>query len=226
MHRIQNRALALVALSTAITSGLDAQNHKPLDAAFALRVGTLGFGLEAGKLFTPHLGARVGANFGTFKHTGTSSEISYDFSLRLKGVSALLDYFPKGRGSFHLTGGLVTKPLTVDLAGRPTSTGTFKINGHEYTAAQVGTLTGAGRFKSGPYLGLGFGTPARKGRVEFLFDLGAVLAKAKITLSATGAASNQQLAADLAAQSAKTQKDLNKYAKVYPVLDLGFGVRF
>ena len=226
MRRNPSVPLALVLLCTSVPCALPAQDHKAIDASIAFRTGTLGFGLEAGKLILPHLGARLGANFFKFTHTGTSSDITYDFSLKLKGVSALVDYFPHRRGAFHLTGGLVTKPLRVDATGVPTSSGTFKINDRQYTAAQVGTLTANGRFTTAPYLGLGFGTPAKKGRVEFLFDLGAVLGKAKLTLSATGAASNQQLAADLAAQSAKTQKDLDKYAKVYPVLDLGIGVRF
>ena len=217
---------AVVLLCTSVPGALPAQDHRAIDASIAFRAGTLGFGLEAGKLLVPHLGARVGANIFKLNRTGNSSDISYDFSLRWKAVSALVDYFPRRRGAFHLSAGLITKPLTIDATGRPTSSGTFEINHHQYTAAQVGTLTGDGRFTTAPYLGLGFGTPAKKGRVEVLFDLGAVLGKAKITLSATGAASNQQLAADLAAQSATTQKDLDKYAKVYPVLDLGIGVRF
>jgi len=226
MRRNPSVPLALVLACASLPAALLAQGGKPLDADIAFRFGTLGFGPEIGKLIVPHFGARLGANFFKFSHTGTSSDITYDYSLKLKGVSALVDYFPHRRGKFHLTGGLVTRPLRINATGQPTSSGTFKINDRQYTSAQVGTLTADGRFTTAPYLGLGFGTPARRGRVEFLFDLGAVLGKAKITLSATGAASNQQLAADLAAQSAKTQKDLDKYAKVYPVLDFGIGVRF
>ena|SRR5438309_1480446 len=85
-----------------------------------------------------------------------------------------------------------------------------------------------GKFKNaGPYLGFGFGTPANTGGgLKLLFDLGAIITKPTISLTSTGAASNAQLAADLQAQETKTQHDVRKYLKVYPVLSLGLGYRF
>jgi hypothetical protein len=200
-------------------------HHSGISLAF--RFLTLGFGLEAGKLLTDHLSARVGANYFKFSKSKTQSDISYDASLKLHAVSALLDLYPHGRGSFHFTGGLMTNPVTVTATGKPSSSGTFKINGNTYTTAQVGTLTATGKYPDvRPYLGLGFGTPARGGPLAFLFDLGAELGKPAVSLTATGGASNPQLAADLKAQADKTQHDVRKYAKVYPVVSLGLAYRF
>jgi hypothetical protein len=222
----------LAVLSAATPNLLLAQTgqpaSKPLDASVALRISTLGVGLEAGKLLMSHVGVRVGVNFGSISKTSNQSDISYDANLKFKAVSALVDLYLSPRGTFHFTGGLVTNPLTLTGTGQPSSSGTFTINSHDYTAAQVGTLTATGKFAGvGPYLGLGFGTSARKGgRLKFLFDLGTVIGSAKLTLTATGAGSNAQLASDLEAQRAKTEKDIDKIAKVYPVISFGLSYHF
>jgi hypothetical protein len=223
-------AIALLAAGTPnLLLAQKASPSTPLsDAALSLRASTLGIGFEAGKLLTSHLSVRVGANFGSLSPTSSRSDISYETSIKFKAVSALVDLYLKNRGNFHFTGGLVTNPLTFTGTGQPGSSGTFTINSHDYTAAQVGTLTATGKFAGvGPYLGLGFGTPARKGgRIKFLFDIGTVIGSAKVTLGATGAGSNAQLASDLEAQRAKTQKDIDKVAKVYPVISFGVSYHF
>ena len=226
--------LALLLLST-VPATAAAQTDDPsqsqgrhTDLGIGVRFGSLGFGLEASKLLTGHLGARVGANF--FKHTTTKtqSDISYDATLKLKAFTALVDVFPSQRGSFHLTGGLITDPAKVDAVGQPSTAGEFKINGNTYTTAEVGILHGTGKFPGvSPYLGLGWGTPARGAHpLSFLFDLGVALGKAKVNLTSTGAATNPALASDLEAQEKDTQHDIDDYTKVYPVLELGLAYRF
>jgi hypothetical protein len=199
-----------------------------LDLAVALRAGSPGIGLEVNKLLLRHLGVRVGGNYFRYSTTRTQSDIRYDATLKLRGVSALLDLYPGARGSFHFTGGLFTSPVKVTATGKPSAAGDFEINGNTYTASQVGTLDAEAKYSDvGPYFGLGFGTPANSHHgLVFLFDLGVVIGKAKVTMSATGAAGGSQLASDLAAQARKTQDDINEYAQVYPVLSFGLGYRF
>ena len=196
------------------------------DAAIGIRLSTLGLGLELGKQLADHISARVGINFGSFSQNGKKqTDLTYDVNLKLKAAEALIDYYPSKRGIFHFTAGLLTNPLTISGVGTPTASGTFTINGHSYTSAQVGTLRTSSKFPGAmPYLGLGFGTPAsRGGRVKFLFDLGAGIGKPTVALTSTGAGSNATLQADLNTQTAKTQKDLNKLA-AYPVISLGLAI--
>jgi hypothetical protein len=213
---------------TVVAQGSPSVGGGHAGVGIALRFGTLGVGLEASKLLTGHFAARVGANYFKFSTTKSQSDIDYKATAKLKAVSALIDFFLKSRGSFHLTGGLMTNPAKVSGTGQPTQTGEFEINGNSYTTAEVGTLKAEGKFPGvSPYLGIGWGTPARDdGALRFLFDLGATIGKAKISLTATGAAANPALASDLQAQEKKTQKDVDKYAKLYPVVLFGLAYRF
>ncbi|MEO8140552.1 MAG: hypothetical protein ABI742_12945 [Gemmatimonadota bacterium] len=213
---------ALLGQSGARSSGITS------DAAVALRLSTLGVGFEVGKLLTDHLSARVGINFGSLSRTGKQqTDITYDVHLKLKAFEALVDFYPSKRGVLHFTAGLLTNPVTITGDGQPSAGGTFTINNHTYTSAQVGKLRATGKFPgASPYVGLGFGTPAnRGGRVTFLFDLGVGIGKPTLSLTSTGAASDPTLQADLDVQRDKTQKDLDK-VPVYPVLSLGVAVHF
>jgi hypothetical protein len=233
MRSASFRVLSAVALSSGLVSArLAAQQaagtpaHRYANVSVGLRFGTPGLGLEVGKLLTDHLSVRVGANYLKANATKDQSGVTYNATLKLQAISALVDLYPGRRGGFHFTAGIFTNPMTLTGTGQPTG-GTYTINGVTYTSSQVGTLTAQGKFPGvSPYVGLGFGTPARNGALEFLFDLGAVIGKPTISLTATGAAADPAFAADLQAQRDQTQRDVDKYLKVYPVLSFGLAYRF
>lgn len=203
-------------------------DQRASDVAIGVRAGTLGVGITVAKLLVSHVGLRVGGDFFSLTLNGQQqTDITYDMKGKWNAVSALLDFYPAARGAFHLTGGLVTNPAKLTLTGRPTATGNFDINNHPYSSSQVGTLTGTIEFGSiEPYVGLGFGTAASNhGGLALVFDIGAVIGKPTVSLTATGAASNPQLQSDLNAQIASTQQDANKLP-AYPVVALGLIYRF
>jgi hypothetical protein len=197
------------------------------DLAVGGRISTLGFGVEVSKLITPNLAVRVGANKLNYSTTRTESDVTFDADLELESFSAVVDIYLSKRGSFHLTGGLMTDPGELSGVGRP-SESTFEINGVDYDAADVGVLTASGTWKSTlPYVGIGWGTPASSGGgISFAFDIGAALGKPTLALSASAATANSQLAADVAAERDSIQDDIEKYFAVYPVISLGLRVRF
>ncbi len=195
------------------------------DVAVDLVSSTLGFGVDVSKLVTPHIGVRIGGSYFSLSPNINQSDVEYDASLKLGSLSGLVDFFPGSRGVFHLTGGIMSNRTKVDATGVCTN-GSITLNSHSYTCAQVGTLGAAVKFPSAsPYVGLGFGTPAGKG-VHFVLNIGAAIGTPDLTLSASNSASNSQLAADVQAQRNKTQTDVNKYAKAFPVISSGFGFRF
>ncbi len=203
------------------------QQNDHTDAAVALRVGSLGLGLEISKLLSDHIGARISGNYFSLSRSGSRKNIDYDYDVKFQAFAGLIDLYPGARSSFHITGGVMTDPLKLGLTGKPTGTGTYDLNGTTYSSAQVGTLTGEIRFPSaGPYVGIGFGTPARNGgAIKFFFDLGAMVGHPTVSLTATGATPGSQLARDLQAQVASTQTDAEKL-KVYPVISLGLAYSF
>lgn len=221
MFRALRLSITLVALSPPIAL---AQGS---NTGIAVRFGTLGVGVELSRMLTDHIAARVAAHQFTYSRTQEQSDVTFDAQLKLQGLATLVDLYPGRRGAFHFTGGVMTAPAKVTATGVPNQ-GMIELNGSTYSQAEVGTLVADATFPSlNPYAGFGWGTPAGMGgRVRFLLDFGAVFAKPTVAMRATNAAVNAALAADLAAQQQQAQRDVEKYAKVFPVVQLGLIVRF
>ena len=216
MHVRSIVSLALIAPLTALSAQQSGSHGS--DMSVGVRFGTLGVGPEVAKLITSH----VGINFFSQSHTFTHSNANIAATVKLKAVTGLVDLYPGARGSFHLTAGVASNPITVTGSGTPS--GNITINGNPYTPAQVGVMTATGEWPSAsPYVGLGFGTPAAShAALRFVLDFGAVISKPNVGLTATGAASNPTLQSDLTAQISTIQNKV----PVYPVLALGIVVRF
>lgn len=229
--RIGGSALALGALScllalTPAVSRAQADSSNHLDLGVGVHVGTLGGGVEVNKLIFGHLGVRGEFNYFSFSLNHSISDVQYSAKLRLETIPVLLDLYPWSRGPFHVTGGVVFNQTQLTGSGVPDASGTIKLNGDSYTEAQVGVLSAAVKYpSSGGYFGLGFGTPARKSAVSFTFDVGAILSKPTVSLSATNPGEIPALTTDLAAQQASTQTSVNK-VRAYPVISTGILVRF
>ena len=186
----------------------------------------MGFGVQAGKLIFSHLGVRAGFNFFNYGVNNSVSDVSYSARLRFQNIPVMLDLFPWSRGSFHFTGGVVFDQNRITGTGQPDQSGDLSINHDRLLAV-------AGRDALGGHpLPLDGGL--RRHRVR---DAGAELAHgvhgrpgrddldASRRVDVTGAGSNPQLQSDLQAQQASTQSDVNKYAKIYPVISMGLAVR-
>lgn len=214
------RTLFFVALAT---SPLAAQ----ADLSIAVRASTLGIGAEISKLVLPNVGVRAGVNTLSRDINRTQQDIRYDVALDFQSFSGLIDLFPSGRGSFHFTGGVISAPADIDGIGQPVGD-SFTINGQNYTAAEVGTVTGTVRWPSAlPYAGIGWGTPAsRRGGLAFLFDLGVGIGTPTLDLNASSAIPGSTLAADVAVERDRVQDDVDRYFRVYPVVSIGLALRF
>ncbi len=220
-------AAVLAAALLAAPSTATAQQG--LDASATLKASTLGFGAEFGKLLTSNLGVRVGGATLSYDHEREVDGITYDGALSLRSVQGFVDLFPWRRGAFRVTAGVVSGTNEVAATGVPDAGGEYTVDGQTYAGSDVGTLVADVAYaRTRPYAGIGWGTPAsRDGGFGVVVDLGAVYGAPALALGATGpAASNAQFQADLAAQRASSQEDLDRYGRFYPVVGLGLSYRF
>ncbi len=213
-----------------------AKTKSAVPASLAIRISTLGIGIEGSVLVAPNVALRVGYSGYSYRHTQTSQDVTYDGKLKLSSVSALADIYPSQSGTFHITGGLLFNSNTITATGKPSVMGaaqTYTLNGMTYSAADVGTLDGRASFsKTAPYLGLGFGKPVGSSPVQFLFDVGVVFqGKPHLSLARNGGINitnptlNEIINAAVNAQRDKTQSDINKF-QYYPVVSVGLAYHF
>lgn len=200
--------------------------------AAALRVGTFGYGLDFDVGITETLNLRLGYNGFNLSRTIDDTDVRYDGKLKISSASAIIDWHAF-HGGFHLSLGAVSKGPKIDVTGTPTG-GTYEINDHTYTAAQVGSLSGTVKMGDSiaPYIGIGWGNTVDKGnRFTFLFDLGVIhTGSPKATLNVTcgaGVPTNvcDQIRSDVAAEKVDLENEVDSY-KWYPVVALGVGIRF
>lgn len=193
------------------------------------RVGTLGAGVEVAKSLTPQFSGRLGLNFGNVGFNRTDSGINYDSQLNFSSVQLFGDYYPFGSSSFRVTGGLVAQNNRFSVAGKPSGNGTYTIDGVQYPASAVGTLSGEYKYGNSiaPYLGIGIGKSTNEG-FGFNADLGVMFTGApKVSLSASNPAFNNNPITrnQIDNQARQTENDLRGF-NVYPVLSVGLSYGF
>ncbi len=117
----------------------------------------------------------------------------------------MLDWLPMTDSGLRLTGGLMVMQDS-SLSLNQTGAGGARINGQDYPADAVGTLSGRTRFsKVAPYLGIGWqSAPATQPGFRFVGDLGLRLdLRGRTTLASSAGPSNAALQQDLEAERRK-----------------------
>lgn len=182
--------------------------------------GTLGIGPEVSYQASENIGVRANATFFSISQDFDSDDLTYSGKAKLSSGGLMIDVRPTG-GGFRLSAGARINGNNVEAVAAPT--GPVEINGTTYTAAQVGTVEGGLDFKSfAPMLTLGYSGTGEG--LRFSIDAGAMFqGNARVQdFSASGGGVS---AADLAAEQASLQDDVNGY-KIYPVLQIGLGFNF
>jgi hypothetical protein len=195
-------------------------------------VGTTGIGAHISVPVADKISTRFGVNAFNYSYDGSTSNVNYDFKLKMRTVDALLDYYPFDSG-FRLSGGAIYNGNEITATGKPQAGATYTLNGRTYTASDVGQLNGTVDFRRiAPYLGLGWGTPTTSAKTGFAFtaDLGVMFqGRPETTLTNTGCQATtafcQQLAADVAAEDVRLREEAKDF-KFYPVVRVGVSYRF
>ena len=216
-------SFALALPAAAQTGPADADPSSTVSVAVS--AGSLGIGPEVGFRFSDHVGIRGGASFLNVNGSFESDDADYDGSIKLKSFGGMVDVYPFG-GNFRVSGGARINRNAVEVSATPS--GETVLGNNDYTAAQVGTLSGrAEPNKISPALTLGWSGKNRRGFM-FGFEAGALFQGAmKLdTLNATGTARNDAtFRQDLEIERQSLQDDIDK-VKVYPILQFAIGYRF
>ena len=188
--------------------------------------GSLGLGGDVAISLNRYLGIRGGGNFFPMDFDINISDIDFTFDLPSPQFTATLDLFPTG-GGLRISAGVLFSNNDLTIEGD--LTGSVDIGDATYGAAQVGTLTGAILTKdASPYVGIGFGNPARS-TFGFFLELGvAFKGEPEVTLEADGpAASLPAFQADLERERRDAEDDpwINVF-RYYPIVSMGFSVGF
>ena len=138
----------------------------------ALKVGTLGVGLDASKAINDQWAVRFNINGFKYSMDEEIDDVDYDADLNLLTAGILVDYFPF-ENDFRVSGGLYYNDNNFEGTAKPTATTTVDINGVAYGLADIGALNSDVTFnKAAPYLGIGWGNDSREKGWGFTFDLG------------------------------------------------------
>jgi opacity protein-like surface antigen len=201
--------------------------------AVTTTAGTLGAGLELSKAITPHINARLGGSLFEYDMDDTYSSIDYNAKLKLRNVTAAGDFYPWKKSGFHVSLGVAYNGN--QLAGSAESmSGTFNINGVNYTANDVGNVKAKISYPSpvAPYIGIGWGNPvALKKRLSFYVKAGVLITgspTAEFTATPNPTlpqATQDQIIQNVAAEERQLQDSLSNLP-VYPVVSVGFSYQF
>jgi hypothetical protein len=212
--------LAVLATALLLAGPAAAQVPRP---GIAVHVGSTGLGADFALGVHKYLGFRAGGSFFPFDFNITESDV--DYSLSVPSPQFLLAVDVYAAGTFRFTGGLLIQQGNFDLEATPTEP--VEIGGVEYSPAQIGSLTGTLDTRAvSPYLGLGFGSPNKRGPGLFL-DLGVAFhGEPAVSVTANGPiASIPQFQQDLDEEVAEIQDAVGGF-QVYPVARLGLMIGF
>lgn len=195
-------------------------------AAAGANVGTAGLGADLQFQVNEFLVLRGGASFLKFEFDETYDDVDYDAEIDFSNIAAFADLHPFAN-AFVVAAGVYYGEKTVNLDATPTAP--VEIGDQLFAPGDVGVLSGAAELNdAAPFAGLGFSNAFSGGRVSVQALAGVMMTgEADVSLSSEGGALSgaPALEAELRREEERLEADLSDY-EFYPVLTLGFNVRF
>lgn len=218
MNAVQKIICLLLAVFCGSTAAADQ------DLLLGVKVGTLGFGLEATWQPIPWFDLRGGVNAFDYDEQGSQSGINYNATLELQTLYASANFLVPA-SPLRFTAGLYSNDNELRMFSQ--DSGTFDIGGSIYTASEVGVLRSRATFDStSPYAGIGFDF-GLFGQVGLNLDLGVLLqGDPEVSLDADGTLANDPaFMAALEEERVQLEGEVDRL-KVYPVVSLGLNFAF
>jgi len=201
------------------TTVLFAEDVKDLNTA--LKVSTLGVGLDISTPINDTFSARFNVNGAAYSKNETSNGNSYSGTLTLFTAGVLLDTYPF-ENKFRLSTGIYYNGN--NFTG--TAIDKVTINGTTYNISDIGKVDADITFnKIAPYIGIGWGNTTKDKGWGFTFDLGALYhGKGEVDLTSERG-NSPRINEGLAKEEVKINDELADN-KIYPVVALGVNYTF
>lgn len=207
----------------------------------AIKISPLGIGGEVATPLARRFNLRGGFNLFNYNRTFNEDGVTYAGQLHFRSGEVHLDWFPFG-GSFHLSpGALIYNGNQVQANASVAAGQSFTLNGTSYVSDAADPVTGFGKVtfkKAGPMITAGWGNLVGSKRFSIPFEFGVVYTGApQAALSLAGSAcdstgtncssiaTDPTILSNVQAEQAKLNKDMASF-KFYPVISVGFGVKF
>lgn len=226
---------------------LEESGYKAIGVLFDVNVGTLGAGFSVGYEFNKYLKARVRAGFMSYDYDDTWSDVDVLGEFNGNNMGIMLDYHPFG-GSFRLTTGLTISDLAISVNGAMDKRlysehigKTYEFGGYTFIIKDE-DVTAKAEYKWNkvqPYLGIGWSSDGEgDAEVYFTFDMGVnFMGTGELSISHTGGADvitpsgerteiSNEILEDAVREEGKDFFDIADDICVYPVIQLGLGIRF
>ena len=220
------KKIASTTLLLLLTSLLTAETPKEFNGA--LKLGTLGYGIDISTPIKESLSARFNLNGLSYTDSQTSDDNDFEGTLDLFTVGAVVDYYPFST-NFRLSSGLYYNGNGFSGTVTPNATVKIDINDKEYSSSEIGHLDSTVSFNSiAPYLGLGWGNDAHDKGWGFTFDLGVLYhgtPKVKLTAVDVNPIVANEVATNVKIEEEKANSDLSSF-KFFPVLSIGVNYTF
>lgn len=220
MKKLEKWGVLAVAMMISVSA--IAEDNDASDTSIAVKIGTLGLGVEAVKPLSGKIKGRAGINYLNLSRSDTISEVDYDVDLDLQTISLLADWHPNG-GGFYVSGGAMLNGNEAQATG--SETGTFTLGNTAFNGdASYGTSV---KFDDvAPYLGIGYRKTLAPQGWSLVAEAGVLFqGEPEVTLDVQAPASSGITQADVDNERQQIQEDLEDL-KNWPVVSVGVIYQF
>jgi len=240
---MQKLSLALLTSMTLVSSSfggntfvkpliptLDIPYQSPSYYTLALKMGTLGLGLDFSLPLNDYFSTRISLNGFKYTYDTTQDDVDYSATATLLSAGLLLDYYPIQSSDFRLSAGVYYNGNIIDADAQINKKITLGTT--TYNIGEIGSLATATKLNEvAPYIGIGWGNKGKEEGWGFSLDVGAMYhgeigidatVKPSIALSTS---TETVLKANVETERKNIEDDVRNYT-FYPVIMLGLSYSF
>lgn len=221
---------AIAALSTTLFCSAAYAKQRGT-VALGVNASTTGLGIEARTPISDNLYGRIGVNYSRYTYKENSKNTTTDMrsklNLKLMSAPLMIDWHPVDGSGFRLSAGVAYNGNEASV--KTDTTNGIKLNGIQYSAAEVGELSSKLELgsKIAGIASIGYDNSFLSNNpLSFNFEIGAMYTgNPKLKVKSTGLLA-ERVGPEYEEQVNKTFNSTKKYLRFFPVLKIGIKYTF